>query len=284
VAGYQPAHEPAAARVSAIAADAARAPAAGLDLSIVVPVFNEEENLPLLWPEIRLVLDPTGWSYEVIFVDDGSRDRSAEIVRAFHEEDPRARLVRLKANAGETAATDAGFKAVRGRWVVVMDADLQNDPHDIPGMLAHLDRWDAVTGWRVNRGDGDSWIRRASSRIANRVRNALTEETVQDSGCTFRAFRRECLRDLVLYKGFHRFVPTLLKMRGYRVLEVPVNHRPRRFGQSKYGIGNRAWSAFKDLLAVRWMKDRLLRYEIAENLGGEDPRGGEPGGAARPRP
>jgi glycosyltransferase involved in cell wall biosynthesis len=191
--------------------------------------------------------------------------------------------VRLKANAGETAATDAGFKSVRGRWVVVMDADLQNDPHDIPGMLAHLDKWDAVTGWRVNRGDGDSWIRRASSRIANGVRNALTEETVQDSGCTFRAFRRECLRDLVLYKGFHRFVPTLLKMRGYRVLEVPVNHRSRRFGESKYGIGNRAWSAFKDLLAVRWMKDRLLRYEIAENLGGEDPRGGGPGGEGRPR-
>jgi glycosyltransferase involved in cell wall biosynthesis len=284
MAGHEPPPEPAAARVSAIAPDEARPPASGLDLSIVVPVYNEEENLPLLWPEIREVLDPTGWSYEVIFVDDGSRDRSAEIVRAFHEGDPRARLVRLKANAGETAATDAGFKSVRGRWVVVMDADLQNDPHDIPGMLAHLDRWDAVTGWRVNRGDGDSWIRRASSRIANRVRNALTEETVQDSGCTFRAFRRECLRDLVLYKGFHRFVPTLLKMRGYRVLEVPVNHRARRFGQSKYGIGNRAWSAFKDLLAVRWMKDRLLRYEIAENLGGDDPRGVGVGGEGRPRP
>jgi len=284
MAGHQQARRPAAARVSAIAADGTRVPAAALDLSIVVPVYNEEENLPLLWPEIREVLDPTGWSYEVIFVDDGSRDRSAEIVRAFHEANPRARLVRLKANAGETAATDAGFKSVRGRWVVVMDADLQNDPHDIPGMLAHLDKWDAVTGWRVNRGDGDSWIRRASSRIANRVRNALTEETVQDSGCTFRAFRRECLRDLVLYKGFHRFVPTLLKMRGYRVLEVPVNHRSRRFGQSKYGIGNRAWSAFKDLLAVRWMKDRLLRYEIAENLGGEDAPGGGPGGEGRPRP
>lgn len=257
--------------MSGIASDFARVPAAALDLSIVVPVYNEEESLPLLWPEIREVLAPTKLSYEVIFVDDGSRDRSAEIVRTFHEQDPRARLVRFKANAGETAATDAGFKSVRGRWVVVMDADLQNDPHDIPGMLAHLDQWDAVTGWRVNRATGDSWVRRASSRVANRVRNALTEETVQDSGCTFRAFRRECLRDLVLYKGFHRFVPTLLKMRGYRVLEVPVNHRPRRFGESKYGIGNRALSAFKDLLAVRWMKDRLLRYEIAEDLGGEGP-------------
>jgi dolichol-phosphate mannosyltransferase len=239
------------------------------ELSIVVPVYNEEENLPLLWPEIREVLDPTSLRYEVIFVDDGSRDRSAEIVRGFRERDHRVRLVRLKVNAGETAATDAGFKAVRGRLVVVMDADLQNDPRDIPAMLRHLDQWDAVTGWRVNRAAGDSWVRQVSSRIANRVRNRLSDETVQDSGCTFRAFRRECLRDLVLYKGFHRFIPTLLKMRGFRVLEVPVNHRPRRFGQSKYGIGNRALRAFVDLLVVRWMKDRFLRYQIAEDLGGD---------------
>jgi len=240
-----------------------------LDLSIVIPVYNEEENLPLLWPEICEVLEPTGLRYEAIFVDDGSKDRSAEIVREFRARDPRVRLVRLKVNVGETAATDAGFKSVRGRYVVVMDADLQNDPHDIPGMLKHLEQWDAVTGWRVNRAAGDSWVRRVSSRIANRVRNRLSDETVQDSGCTFRAFRRECLRDLVLYKGFHRFLPTLLKMRGFRVLEVPVNHRPRRFGQSKYGIGNRALRAFVDLLVVRWMKDRLLRYEVAEDLGGE---------------
>jgi hypothetical protein len=136
-------------------------------------------------------------------------------------------------------------------------------------MLAHLDRWDAVTGWRTNRAAGDSWVRQVSSRVANRVRNALSDESIQDSGCTFRAFRRECLRDLVLYRGFHRFIPTLLKMRGFRVLEVPVSHRPRRFGESKYGIGNRAVRAFVDLLVVRWMKDRLLRYEVAENLGGD---------------
>jgi len=243
---------------------------APIDVSLIVPVYNEEGSLPVLWPEILEVLEGTGLTFEVIFVDDGSRDRSAEIVRGFHERDPRARLVRLKANAGQTAATDAGFKSVRGRWVVVMDGDLQNDPHDIPGLLKHLDQWDAVTGWRVNRGDGDSWVRRASSRIANGIRNKLSDESIHDSGCAFRAYRRECLRDLVLYKGLHRFVPTLLKMRGYRVLEVPINHRPRRYGESKYGIGNRAWSAFKDLLAVRWMQDRMLRYEIAENLGGEE--------------
>jgi dolichol-phosphate mannosyltransferase len=239
------------------------------ELSIVVPVYNEEESLPQLWQEIREALDPTGQGYEVIFVDDGSQDRSAEIIREFRRQDRRVRLIRLKANAGETAATDAGFKAVRGRQVVVMDADLQNDPRDIPGMLARLGEWDAVTGWRVDRAAGDSWARRLSSRIANRIRNALSQETIQDSGCTFRAFRRECVRDLALYRGLHRFIPTLLRMRGFRVIEVPVSHRPRRFGTSKYGIGNRALRAFIDLLAVRWMKDRHLRYEVAEELGGD---------------
>jgi glycosyltransferase involved in cell wall biosynthesis len=239
-----------------------------LDLSVVVPVYNEEENLPLLWPELQSVLDGLALGYEVIFVDDGSRDRSAELIRGFRDADARVRLVRLKENAGETAATDAGFRATLGRCVVVMDADLQNDPHDIPRMLHELEQWDAVTGWRVHRGDGDSVVRRVSSRLANRVRNWITDESIQDSGCTFRAFRRECLRGLVLYRGFHRFIPTLLRMRGYRVLEMAVNHRPRRFGQSKYGVLNRVFVAFVDLLVVRWMKSRLLRYEVAEDLGG----------------
>ena len=240
-----------------------------VDLSIVIPVYDEEANLPPLWEELRGVLEGLGLAFEVVFVDDGSRDRSAEIVRRFREADPRVRLVRLKANAGETAATDAGFKAVRGAWVVVMDADLQNDPNDIPKLLAHLDQWDAATGWRVKRGEGDDWLRRRSASIANRVRNRLSDESVQDSGCTFRAFRRECLRDLVLYRGFHRFIPTLLKMKGYRVIEVEVSHRPRRFGRSKYGVWNRAFVAFVDLLVVRWMKSRRLRYEVAEDLGGD---------------
>ena len=242
------------------------------DLSVVIPVYNEEENLAPLWEELRGVLETLGLSFEVVLVDDGSRDRSAEIIRGLREKDPRVRLVRLKANAGETAATDAGIKAAGGRWVVTMDADLQNDPHDIPAMLGHLEQWDAVTGWRVSRGEGDSVVRRASSRIANRVRNALSEESIQDSGCTFRAFRRECLRGLVLYRGFHRFIPTLLRMRGYRVLEVPVKNRPRRFGQSKYGVMNRVFVATADLLVVRWMKNRFLRYDVAEDLGGEPGR------------
>jgi len=239
------------------------------DLSVVIPVYNEEASLTPLWSELRAVLDRLGLVFEAVFVDDGSRDRSAEIIRSFREADPRVRLVRLKTNGGETAATDAGFRAARGSRVVVMDADLQNDPADIPMLLAHLDHWDAVTGWRIDRAAGDNFVRRASSRIANRVRNWVSDETIQDSGCTFRAFRRECLRELVLYRGLHRFIPTLLKMRGYRVIEVPVGHRPRRFGRSKYGALNRAFVAFADLLVIRWMSARLLRYEIVEDVGGD---------------
>ena len=239
------------------------------DLSIVIPVYDEAENLPALWEELRRVLEGLGLAFEVIFVDDGSQDDSAAIIRGFREADSRVRLVGLKAHAGETAATDAGFKAVRGERVVVMDADLQNDPHDIPRLLAHLDRWDAVTGWRVTRGDGDGWLRRLSARIGNGVRNRLSGEAIRDSGCTFRAFRRECLRDLVLYHGLHRFIPTLLALNGYRVIEVPVSHRPRRFGRSEYGVWNRALVAFADLLAVCWMKSRRLRYDVAEDLGGD---------------
>jgi glycosyltransferase involved in cell wall biosynthesis len=241
-----------------------------IDLSVVVPVYNELESLPVLWPELRQVLEPLGLAFEVIFVDDGSHDGSADVVRRFCAEDRRVRLLRFRANAGETAATVAGLRAARGRHVVTMDGDLQCDPRDIPALLGHLAEWDAVTGWRVNRGDGDSWVRLLSSRIANRIRNALSDERIQDSGCTFRAFRRECLQDLTLYRGLHRFVPTLLRMQGYRVLETPVAHRPRRFGRSKYGIRNRAMVAFVDLLVVRWMKRRRLRYEVAEAVGGDE--------------
>jgi glycosyltransferase involved in cell wall biosynthesis len=239
-----------------------------VDLSVVIPVFNEEESLEPLWAELRPVLE-RGGAFEVIFVDDGSQDRSAEIVRSFREGDRRVRLVRLKANAGETAAQAAGFQAARGRCVVTMDADLQNDPADIPRLLAHLDQWDAVTGWRVDRASGDGIVRRLTSRVANGIRNRLSHETIHDSGCTFRAFRRECLRELPPFRGLHRFIPTLLRMQGYRVIEVPVHHRPRRFGRSKYGVMNRAVVAFADLLAIRWMQSRRLHYQIAEDLGGD---------------
>ena len=240
-----------------------------LDLSVVLPVYNEEESLAVLWPELLAVLESLGLRFEVIFVDDGSSDRSAGIIRGFHEADARVRLLRFKANAGQTAATDAGFKAARGRRVVVMGADLQNDPQDIPKVLQHLDRGHAATGRRATLDQGNGLARRICSRIATWLRNKLSHESIQDSECTVLALRRECLDDLVLYRGFHRFIPTLLRMRGYRVIEIPVNHRPHRFGRSKCGVLNRLVVDFGDVLVVRWMKDRLLRYEVAEDLGAD---------------
>lgn len=232
------------------------------ELSVLLPAFNEAESLPVLWSELGPVLDALGRSAEVIVVDDGSTDATPALVRALHARDARVRLLRLATNRGLSAALDAGFARARGRIVVTLDSDLQNDPRDIPRLLAHLDGYDAVTGWRQRRDD--PWLKRVSSRVANGVRNAITREAVRDSACTLRVMRHGCLACLPRFRGFHRFVPTLLRMAGCRVLELPVGHRARRFGVSHYGIRNRAVVAFEDLLAVRWMQARALRYEASE--------------------
>jgi dolichol-phosphate mannosyltransferase len=242
-----------------------------VDVSVVIPIYNEERSLPPLWSELRDVLERLELAFEVVFVDNGSHDRSADIIRTFCEMDPRVRLVRIGTNAGETAATDAGFKAVRGANVVVMDADLHNDPADIPRLLAHLQRWDAATGWRLDRAAGNTLVSQVSAWIANGLRNTLSNATIYDDGCNFHAFRRQCLRELVLYRGFHRFIPTLLEMRGYRVVEVPVGYRPRRYRSSHHGGPHRLLDALIDLLMIRWMRRHLLQYEIAEDVGGFSP-------------
>ena len=184
------------------------------------------------------------------------------MIRALRGKDPRVRLVRLARNAGLSAAFDAGLRRARGRIIVTMNGDLQNDPRDIPALVRHLDSADAATGWRANRRD--TWLKRVSSRSANGIRNGATGETIRDSACSLRAMRRRRVRDLELYRGLHRFVPTLLRMAGYRVIEVPVNDRPRRFGTSHFGIRNRAWPALQDFLVVRWMLRNRLRYQVEE--------------------
>lgn len=235
-----------------------------IDISVVVPVYNEEENLPVLIPQIAEVLRSLKKTYEMIFVDDGSKDRSRQILKEVAEQYPQIRILGFKKNCGETAAGAAGIKEARGRIVITIDADLQNDPTDIPRMLDYLKEYDMVTGWRQKRED--SWVKRITSQIANRIRNSLSGEEIQDSGCTFRAYKRECLRDIKLYKGMHRFLPTLVKMEGYRVIEIPIAHHPRKFGVSKYTTWNRMWRAFVDLLAVKWMKSRHIHYEIEERV------------------
>ena len=235
-----------------------------IDISVVVPVYNEEENLPVLIPQIAEVLGPLGRTYEMIFVDDGSQDHSRRLLKEMALQFPQIRILGFKKNCGETAAGAAGIKEARGGIVVTIDADLQNDPRDIPRMLDYLKEYDMVTGWRQKRED--SWVKRITSRIANRIRNSLSGEEIQDSGCTFRAYKRECLQDIKLYKGMHRFIPTLVKMEGYRVIEIPIAHHPRKFGVSKYTTWNRMWRAFVDLLAVKWMKSRHIHYEIEERI------------------
>jgi len=235
-----------------------------IDISVVVPVYNEEENLPVLIPQIAEVLKPLGKTFEMIFVDDGSKDRSRRLLKKMALEYPQIRILGFKKNCGETAAGAAGIKEARGGIVITIDADLQNDPKDIPRMLDYLKEYDMVTGWRQKRED--SWVKRITSRIANRIRNSLSGEEIQDSGCTFRAYKRECLQEIKLYKGMHRFIPSLVKMEGYRVIEIPIAHHPRKFGVSKYTTWNRMWRAFIDLLAVKWMKNRHIHYEIEERI------------------
>ena len=234
-----------------------------LDLSLVIPVYNERDNLDPLVREIGATLQGTGRAYEILMVDDGSTDGSGGEIRRLQESNPSLRVVRLAHNAGQTAAMDAGFRRARGPVVVTLDADLQNDPSDIPRMLQELEGWDAVVGVRARRRD--NLVRRVSSRIANFVRNRLSDETIADTGCSLKAYRKEAIERLVLYNGMHRFLPTLLKMEGFRVRELPVGHRPRAHGRSKYGISNRLVPSFLDLLAVRWMKKRKLHYEVKDD-------------------
>jgi len=216
---------------------------------------------------IREAVDPLRLSYEVVITDDCSRDKSWEILKELAAGDPRIRVQRFAFNGGESAASWAGLKTARGKYLVTLDADLQNDPRDLPKFLEALEKFDCVCGTRIEtRGKGDNFVRIASSRIANWVRNSLSGEQISDAGCTYRAFKRECIDELKFFKGMHRFLPTLLKIEGFTVTEIPVTNNPRFAGQSHYGVWNRLFASFYDLLAVRWMKRRMFRYEIKETV------------------
>jgi dolichol-phosphate mannosyltransferase len=229
-------------------------------VSVVVPVFNEEDNMSILQAELRSAL--TGINHEILFVDDGSTDRTAERIEAA----PNLRVLRFEKNAGQSAALYAGVNAARGRVIVLIDGDLQNDPADIPKLLAQVDQGaDLVCGYRAQRKD--TMVKRLTSRIANFVRSRYTKDGVRDTGCTLKAMRRECATVLVPFKGMHRFIPALIKGAGYQIVEVPVNHRPRKFGISKYGLGNRALRATTDMFGVRWLLSRQLKYKVSDDNG-----------------
>lgn len=237
------------------------------ELSIVVPCHNEEGNLRPLVQALRDAIEPTGRTWELILTDDRSTDGSWALIQELAKADPRVRGQRFLKNCGQSAAMFAGMKAARGRYLVTLDADLQNDPRDLPALLKELDRFDCVCGTRVeSRAQGDNWIRIASSRIANGVRNKLSGETISDAGCCFRAFKRECVADLKFFKGMHRFLPTLFKIEGFTVTEVSIRHNPRGAGQTHYGVWNRLFASFYDLLAVRWMKKRMFKWHVEETV------------------
>jgi glycosyltransferase involved in cell wall biosynthesis len=224
-------------------------------VSVIVPLFNEEENMSILQSELKAAL--AGIDHEIIFVDDGSIDRTFERI----ETAPNVRVIRFEKNTGQSAAIYAGLQAAHGAITVLIDGDLQNDPTDIPRLLAEIDRGaDLVCGYRARRKD--TLLKRLTSRIANFVRSRFTKDYVRDTGCTLKAMRRDCVSALLPFKGMHRFIPALVKGAGYRLVEIPVNHRPRRFGQSKYGLGNRALRATIDMFGVRWLLSRRFNYKI----------------------
>ena len=234
-----------------------------VELSIIAPAYNEVENITPLVERIREVFVPLGITFEAVIVDDGSTDGTTEKLVELAGHYPWLRPVRLEPNSGQSAAMEAGFRAARGRIWGTCDADMQNDPGEIPRLMAMLGpQVDMVNGWRKKRND--HFLRLVQSKIANGIRNWISGDNIQDTGCSLKVYKRECLAGLTLYKGLHRFFPTLAKMRGFKVIEVPVSHNPRMFGTTKYKFGSRVLRAFVDLLAVRWMKKRALRYRMTE--------------------
>jgi glycosyltransferase involved in cell wall biosynthesis len=233
-----------------------------IEISVVVPAYNEAENLPEFLAELRAALDAAGRPAEILLVDDGSDDGTPALLAAERALDPRLRPLRLEVRSGQSAALAAGLGRARGAVIVTLDADLQNDPADLPRVLAALDSADVVSGVRANRHD--DWVRKLSSRIANATRRAVIGDRITDIGCSFKAYRREALEGLPMFVGVHRFLPALCVFRGARLAEVPLTHRPRRHGVSKYGVGNRLWRGINDLIGVSWLKSRLIRVRLRE--------------------
>ena len=247
--------------------------AAAPRISLVVPVYEEEDNLGPLIGEIREAMEAVAEPWELLLVDDGSRDRSWEIIAREAAADPRLRGLRFRHNAGQTAAFVAGFRAARGDLLVTLDADRQNDPADIPRLLEIQAREEADAVLGIRRHRHDSLLRRWASRIANAWRRWRTRDDTVDTGCSLKVFRRVFLVDLPRFHGMHRYLPTLARLAGAEhIVQVPVNHRPRVAGESKYGIWDRLWVGIADVRAVRWMQKRAIRYEVAEEL---PPAGGD---------
>ncbi len=236
--------------------DIARATHRKLQLSVIIPCYNEQENLVPLIQRLHQSLETCTKSYELIFIDDASTDATAEILRNLAKDDTRLRGIFHTSNFGQSAALLTGIQHSQGDIVISMDADLQNDPADIPAMLELLRHADAVCGVRQNRQD--STAKRLSSKIANKVRQWILQDDILDAGCCFRAIRSDALQQLPAFRALHRFLPTILKIHGCRVIQMPVAHHPRIHGYSKYGVGNRLFVGLYDLIGIRWYRSRHI--------------------------
>ena len=233
-----------------------------ITLSLVIPIKDEEENILALAGEVNTALEDAGWNWECLWIDDGSTDKSLEILISLANKNSHHRFISFAENAGQSAAFHAGFHNAAGRIIATIDGDRQNDPADIVRVTEKIlnEDWDMVNGYRAERQD--NWIRKIVSKIGNGVRNAVTGKTVRDVGCSTRAFKRECVQELPRFKGMHRFLPTFVSMLGYRITEIPVNHRQRLEGKSKYTTWNRMWVGIADVLGVLWLRKRAFNYRI----------------------
>jgi dolichol-phosphate mannosyltransferase len=241
------------------------------DVSIIIPVKDEEENVDILANEINAAMNNADLSWECVWIDDGSTDTTAEKLKNLCSKDPRHRFILLARNFGQSAALSVGFQNALGNIIASLDGDGQNDPADIPRLIEILQKQDAdmVNGFRQKRHD--SFVRKMSSRIANSFRDWVTGDKVTDVGCSVRVFRSKCVKRIPLFKGMHRFFPTLVKVQGFtRIIESPVYHRPRIRGKTKYGIQNRLWVGLADLAAVKWMQSRLVFPELQSMSGNTD--------------
>lgn len=228
-------------------------------LSFVIPVFNEEENIQPLFAELQEVADVIGQPYEIIFVDDGSSDNSRAVIRFLAERSPLVRLLAFPHNRGQSAALAGGFRVASGSIIITLDADQQNDPHDIPRLLEEFGPYDMVNGWRRQRRDTLS--KRLASRIGYLMRNLVTGDTIRDTGCSLKVMRADLAKNIRWFRGMHRFLPTLMRLEGARIIEVPVHHRPRTRGLSNYSNLSRAIEGFQDLMGVRWMIKRHVSID-----------------------
>lgn len=233
-------------------------------LSIVVPVYNEEENVRPLYEKISTVCESIGVTYEVLFVDDGSKDNTYEVLTELRETTPHLSIIKFQENAGQTAAMAAGFEYAQGERIISMDGDLQNDPTDIPKLLLKLDEnYDLVCGWRKERQD-KFWSRRVPSVIANWIISLVTGVAIHDNGCSLKAYRSEVIKQVPLYGEMHRFIPAMSTIVGARIAEIVVKHHPRRFGTSKYGLG-RIWRVILDILAFKLIISVFARRAAPES-------------------